>query len=244
MFSLRSLSLLNSKEHLATIPDGKLLINTINAHSFNTAKKDCVFADALMNGDVLIPDGISIVNACRFLKLENRPKERVTGWDLFEFEMDRLNKASQGKKSKVLFFGSNENVLSLIVKNAAVDYPNLEILTFSPPYRKEFSGEENEMMIKVVNDANPDLMWIGMTAPKQEKWAYNNWDKLNINCHVGTIGAVFDFYAGTVSRAPLSWQKYGMEWFYRLVSEPRRMWRRYLVGNIRFILYVLGEMFK
>lgn len=243
MFSLRTLKLIKNIEQLASIPEGKVLINTINAHSFNTAKKDCAFAEALMGGDALIPDGMSVVNACRILKLNDRPNERVTGWDLFIFEMDRLNKASEQKRSKVMFFGSNEDVLSLIVKNAAKEYPNLDIVTYSPPYRKTFSDEENALMVKMINDANPDLLWIGMTAPKQEKWVYANWDKLNINCHVGTIGAVFDFFAGTITRAPLTWQKYGMEWFYRLVSEPRRMWRRYLLGNIRFILYVIKEMF-
>lgn len=243
MFSFRTLNLLKSKEQLASLPEGKLLINTINAHSYNTAKKDSAFAEALMKGDILIPDGISIVNACRVLNVSNKPTERVTGWDLFVFEMSRLNTQSAGKRSKVLFMGSNENVLSYIVKNAAEQYPNLDIITFSPPYKREFSEEENDEMVKVVNETNPDLMWIGMTAPKQEKWAYSNWDKLNIHCHVGTVGAVFDFFAGTVTRAPLKWQEYGLEWMYRLVSEPRRMWRRYLIGNIRFMLYVIKEMF-
>lgn len=243
MFSFRTLNLLKSKEQLASLPEGKLLINTINAHSYNTAKKDSAFAEALMKGDILIPDGISIVNACRVLNVSNKPTERVTGWDLFVFEMNRLNTQSAGKRSKVLFMGSNENVLSYIVKNAAEQYPNLDIITFSPPYKREFSEEENDEMVKVVNETNPDLMWIGMTAPKQEKWAYSNWDKLNIHCHVGTVGAVFDFFAGTVTRAPLKWQEYGLEWMYRLVSEPRRMWRRYLIGNIRFMLYVIKEMF-
>lgn len=243
MFSFRTLNLLKSKEQLASLPEGKLLINTINAHSYNTAKKDSAFAEALMKGGILIPDGISIVNACRVLNVSNKPTERVTGWDLFVFEMSRLNTQSAGKRSKVLFMGSNENVLSYIVKNAAEQYPNLDIVTFSPPYKREFSEEENDEMVKVVNETNPDLMWIGMTAPKQEKWAYSNWDKLNIHCHVGTVGAVFDFFAGTVTRAPLKWQEYGLEWMYRLVSEPRRMWRRYLIGNIRFMLYVIKEMF-
>lgn len=241
MISFRSLKLLKSKEQLASLPEGKLLINTVNAHSYNTAKRDSFFAEALMKGDVLIPDGVSIVNACRLLNIKDRPSERITGWDLFCFEMNRLNEASKEKRSKVMFLGSNDNVLSLIVKNAAKKYPNLDIITYSPPYKREFSDEDNAIMIEKVNDANPDLLWIGMTAPKQEKWAYSNWDKLNVNCHVGTVGAVFDFFAGTVTRAPLKWQKYGLEWLYRLVSEPRRMWRRYLIGNIRFILYVIKE---
>ena len=74
-----------------------------------------------------------------------------------------------------------------------------------------------------------------MTAPKQEKWTYAHWDELNIHCHVGTIGAVFDFFAGTVEHAPVWWQRHGLEWLYRLLKEPKRMWRRYIIGNALFL---------
>jgi exopolysaccharide biosynthesis WecB/TagA/CpsF family protein len=137
--------------------------------------------------------------------------------------------------------GSSEKVLGLIRQRAAVDYPNLEIVTYSPPYKPEFSEEDNQAMIQAINDANPDLLWIGMTAPKQEKWAYRHWNELNIHCHCGTIGAVFDFYAGTSKRAPLWWQTHCLEWLHRLLSEPRRMWRRYLIGNPLFLWYILKE---
>ena len=140
-----------------------------------------------------------------------------------------------------MFFGSSEKVLSMIRERAANDYPNLEVITYSPPYKQEFSDKDNQAMIKAINDADPDLLWIGMTAPKQEKWAYNHWDELDIHCHCGTIGAVFDFYAGTVKRAPLWWQKHSLEWLYRLLMEPRRMWRRYIIGNARFLYYIYKE---
>ena len=90
MFRLKDLDILGSVAELATLPKGKLLINTINAHSFNTAKKDKLFAEALTNGDALIPDGVSIVKACRWIKAKSQPKERIAGWDLFEFEMNKL----------------------------------------------------------------------------------------------------------------------------------------------------------
>ena len=91
MFRLKDLNILGSKAELASsLPEGKLLINTINAHSFNTAKKDKLFAEALTNGDALIPDGVSIVKACRRIKAKSQPKERIAGWDLFEFEMNKL----------------------------------------------------------------------------------------------------------------------------------------------------------
>ena len=247
MFRLKTLTILGGKAELASLQEGKLLINTINAHSFNTAKKDQLFADALTNGDVLIPDGVSIVKACKWIKAKSQPKERIAGWDLFSFEMEKLERESEelrtkGEESKrVMFMGSSQKVLDLIVKRAAVDYPHLKVVTYSPPYKPEFSDEDNRAIIDAINDANPDLLWIGMTAPKQEKWTYSHWKELNIHCHVGTIGAVFDFFAGTVERAPLWWQEHGLEWLYRLLKEPKRMWRRYIIGNTLFLWNMTKE---
>ena len=238
---------MGSKADLASLPEGKLLINTVNAHSFNTAKKDQLFADALTNGDVLIPDGVSIVKACKWIKTKSQPKERIAGWDLFFFEMNKAEKLGvkneeQGAdKPVVMFMGSSQKVLDLIVKRAAVDYPHLKVVTYSPPYKPEFSDEDNKAIIDAINAANPDLLWIGMTAPKQEKWTYSHWNELNIHCHVGTIGAVFDFFAGTVERAPIWWQEHGLEWLYRLIKEPKRMWRRYIIGNSLFLWNMTKE---
>lgn len=235
------------KTELASLPEGKLLINTINAHSFNTAKKDQLFADALTNGDVLIPDGVSIVKACKWIKAKSQPKERIAGWDLFSFEMEKLERESEklrtkSEKSKiVMFMGSSQKVLDLIVKRAAEVYPHLKVVTYSPPYKPEFSDKDNKAIIDAINAANPDLLWIGMTAPKQEKWTYSHWNELNIHCHVGTIGAVFDFFAGTVERAPIWWQRHGLEWLYRLMKEPKRMWRRYIIGNSLFLWNMVKE---
>ena len=292
MFRLKNLNILGSKAELAALPEGKLLINTINAHSYNTARKDELFAEALTNGDVLIPDGVSIVKACRWIKAKSQPKERIAGWDLFEFEMNKLEECGMknvecgvngeecgmnnssldnsssasadhscsGKRlyepsakrkiqnSKfrerpltVMFMGSSEKVLDLVVKRAAEVYPHLKIVTYSPPYKPEFSEEDNKAIVEAINAVNPDLLWIGMTAPKQEKWTYSHWNELNIHCHVGTIGAVFDFFAGTVERAPMWWQRHGLEWLYRLLKEPKRMWRRYIIGNTLFLWNMLKE---
>lgn len=238
------LTILENRKMLADLPEEKLLINTINAHSFNRAQKDELFAEALANGDYLIPDGASIIKACKWLKAKSQPKERIAGWDLFSFEMQKLNERSgqiDGEKLKVMFMGSSEKVLGLIRERAAKDYPNLEVITFSPPYKPEFSDEDNAAIIKAINEAKPDLLWIGMTAPKQEKWTYQHWNELNIHCHVGTIGAVFDFYAGTAQRAPMWWQEHSLEWLYRLIKEPKRMWRRYVLGNPLFLWNVSKE---
>ena len=244
MFRLKDLDILGSKAELASLPEGKLLINTINAHSYNTARKDKLFAEALTNGDVLIPDGVSIVKACRWIKAKTQPKERIAGWDLFSFEMDKLERESvkcEMLKKTVMFMGSSQRVLDLIVKRAAEVYPHLKVVTYSPPYKPEFSDEDNKAIIDAINAADPDLLWIGMTAPKQEKWTYSHWEELDIHCHVGTIGAVFDFFAGTVERAPMWWQRHGLEWLYRLLKEPKRMWRRYIIGNALFLWNMLKE---
>ena len=287
MFRLKNLNILGSKAELAALPEGKLLINTINAHSYNTARKDELFAEALTNGDVLIPDGVSIVKACRWIKAKSLPEERIAGWDLFSFEMENLERkqcgmlrtarrdACQSKNVEcgannssldnsqsvsadhstfntqhsplrspqrtVMFMGSSQKVLDLIVKRAAEVYPHLKIVTYSPPYKPEFSEEDNKAIVEAINAADPDLLWIGMTAPKQEKWTYSHWNELNIHCHVGTIGAVFDFFAGTVERAPIWWQRHGLEWLYRLLKEPKRMWRRYIIGNALFLWNMLKE---
>ncbi|MBO5251224.1 MAG: WecB/TagA/CpsF family glycosyltransferase [Bacteroidaceae bacterium] len=234
---LRKVNLVESRQDLATLPDGKLLINTINAHSYNTALKDKLFAEALMKGDELIPDGASIIKACRWIKAKSQPKERIAGWDLFTFEMERLNK----KGGKCFFMGSSEKVLALIKEKAKIVYPNITVETYSPPYKPAFSEEDNRHIISTINQANPDLLWIGMTAPKQEKWTYSHWHELDIHCHVGTIGAVFDFFAGTMQRAPIWWQEHSLEWLYRLIKEPRRMWKRYIIGNILFIYNIMKE---
>ena len=254
MFKLKDLDILGSKAELASLPEGKLLINTINAHSYNTARKDKLFAEALTKGDVLIPDGVSIVKACKWIKAKSQPKERIAGWDLFAFEMEhlegsvkcemlnvKLEENNSTLKKTVMFMGSSQRVLDLIVKRAAEVYPHLKVVTYSPPYKPEFSDEDNKAIIDAINAANPDLLWIGMTAPKQEKWTYSHWDELNIHCHVGTIGAVFDFFAGTVERAPMWWQRQGLEWLYRLLKEPKRMWRRYIIGNALFLWNMMAH---
>lgn len=245
LFLLKNLALIESKDELSRIPMGKQLINTINAYSYTMAKHDTLFAKALRYG-YLIPDGASIVKACRNIKANNQPKERIAGWDLFVYEMGIHEALAQnnGCKHKVMFMGSSEHVLSLIRDHAKQIYPHLEIITYSPPYKPVFSELDNDAIIKAINTAQPDLLWIGMTAPKQEKWVYEHWDKLNINCHVGTIGAVFDFFACTAKRAPQWWQDHSLEWLYRLVKEPRRMWRRYIFGNCKFLYYITKEKFS
>ena len=234
---ISDLHLTRSRDDMESWPEGKFLIDTVNAHSFVVAQKDTTFAAALQKADALLPDGISIVKACRWLKTESAPVEKIAGADLFAYEMEKLD----GKGGTCFFLGSNPETLARIVERADKVYPNIRIKTYSPPYKAVFSPEESQTMVDAVNAADPDLLWVGMTAPKQEKWLHEHWPELDIHCHAGAIGAVFDFFAGTVERAPQWWIDHGLEWFYRLIKEPRRTWRRYIINNPKFCGLVLKE---
>lgn len=220
--------------NLENLPDSKLLINTINAHSFNTAQADKLFREAIQNSDILLPDGISIVIATRFIK--GLKFKKIAGSELFYYEMNRLNRIN----GKCFFLGSNINNLNLIVERAKIEFPNIEVSSYSPPFYPEFSSLENTEIIERVNLFKPDVLFIGMSAPKQEKWAYQHFKELDV-FHVCNIGAVFDYYSRRINRAPKSLIKIGLEWLHRLIKEPRRMWRRYLLGNTKFIYLILRE---
>ncbi len=217
------------------LPD-KQLITTLNAHSFNTVRKDPVFYEALKGSDILLPDGISVVMSVRWLK--GKSIKKIAGADLFKYEMQRVHE----KKGTCFFLGSTDSTLSLIKERAHKDYPGIRVHTFSPPYKTEFSEEESLSMVELINNVNPDVLFVGMTAPKQEKWTFEHFKKINAG-HICCIGAVFDFYAGTVHRAPAWMISSGLEWLYRLVKEPKRMWRRYLIGNTLFVAEIIREKF-
>jgi len=223
-------------KELDNIPAGRLLITTLNAHSFNITRQDEFYAESLAKSDILLPDGISVVLAVRLLT--GKKLHKIAGADLFFFEMKRLNE----KGGSCFFLGSSENTLKLIIDHSSSEFPNVRIGKYSPPYKPVFSSEDNKIMIESVNAFKADVLFVGMTAPKQEKWAYEHLGSLNTG-HICCIGAVFDFYAGTISRAPEWMINMGLEWFYRLIKEPSRMWRRYLIGNSKFVWSVIKEMF-
>lgn len=219
---------------LSEISKPKVLINTINAHSYNTIHFDREFDNALRNCDILLPDGVSVVMGIRLLT--GQKIHKIAGADLFDYEMKRLNTLG----GKVFFLGSSDKTLQKIKAKAAKDYPNVKIHSYSPPFKPEFNDQDNQQMIDAVNAVQPDVLFVGMTAPKQEKWAYHHFDELHAG-HICCIGAVFDFYAGNVNRAPQWMIQAGLEWFYRLVKEPKRMWKRYLIGNAQFVVYMMLE---
>lgn len=222
------------QQPLAALPNTKLLINTINAHSYNLAQNDTAFAEALKQSDILLPDGVSIVWA---KKLLNGIKiKKIAGADLFAYEMDRLAKTN----GKCFFLGSSVSTLAKITARAAKEFPTVNIATYSPPFKSKFSETDNQQMLEAINTFNPDVLFVGMTAPKQEKWAATHFNRINAQ-HIGCIGAVFDFYAGTVKRAPAWMIKLGLEWLYRFLLEPQRLWKRYLLGNIKFVVLIGKE---
>jgi N-acetylglucosaminyldiphosphoundecaprenol N-acetyl-beta-D-mannosaminyltransferase len=191
----------------------------VNPHSLTVAAKDNVFQQALKRADILIPDGTGIVIAAKILGLPCT--EKVAGTDFFLGLSREAN-----KRGGIRYF------LAIEVCG-----------TYSPPFKTEFSQEDNSAMISVINNARPDVLWIGMTAPKQEKWIYENRSKLQVP-FIAAIGAVFDFYAGTKNRSSEFWIRIGLEWLPRFLKEPKRLWERNLKSTPIFLWWVMKEKIK
>lgn len=214
----------------------KTIINTINPHSYCVSKSDISFQKALLNSDILLPDGSGIVIAAKFLR--NKKIVKIAGADIHRHLLEDANK----NHKKVFYLGAAPNTLKLIKERISKEYPNINMGSYSPPYKPEFSNEDSQKMINEVNGFNPDILFVGMTAPKQEKWVASNKENLNATITV-SIGAVFDFYAGTVERSGAFWINIGLEWLPRLLKEPKRLWRRNFVSTPLFLWYLLKAKF-
>jgi N-acetylglucosaminyldiphosphoundecaprenol N-acetyl-beta-D-mannosaminyltransferase len=204
-----------------------------NPHSLVTAQIDTGFRAALQACSVVVADGIGVTVAGRMARIDVGP--RITGTDFFLGLMSRLNH----RGGRVMFFGSRDTVLERILARCRREFPNLHVDVLSPPYG-EWSDPENRQMLQRIELARPDVLWVGMTAPRQEKWVYRNAAQLHVSV-IGSIGAVFDFYAGTVVRAPDWACRAGLEWLYRLLREPQRLWRRSIISAPAFLWLVLRE---
>ena len=137
--------------------------------------------------------------------------------------------------------GSTEENLAQIRRRVAKEFPGIRWAgSYAPPFKAEFTEEEDAAMVAAVNESGADVLWVGMTAPKQEIWIHRNLPRLNVQL-AGAIGAAFDFYSGKVKRSHWVWRRLGLEWFPRLVQEPRRLWRRMLVSAPVFVWEVLRE---
>ncbi len=210
-----------------------------NPHSLEVATIDPFFSEAIKNANLIVPDGVGILIGS--VLLGGAIRERVTGSDIFWELSSALNRKNG---FSVFFLGSTVENLAKIEDKMNHDFPNINVLgTYSPSFKAEFADEENFLMIEAVNRVKPDILWIGMTAPKQEKWIYRNKNKLDVRL-LGPIGAAFDFYAGSTRRSSAFFQKTGLEWLPRFLREPRRMWRRNLVSNPRFLLRIIGQRFN
>lgn len=222
---LNSIELANRKRYV---------INTINPHSYVVSKADSKFKKALKTSDILLPDGIGIVKAIKFLNKSNINK--IAGADLHEHLLKYLNDIN----GSAFYLGASEDTLKKISDKIGLKYPNIIVNSYSPPYKQKFNEVDNQLMIDKINKVQPDVLFVGMTAPKQEKWVYENKDKLNVGI-ITCIGAVFDFYAGTVIRPSKFWIDLGLEWLPRLLKEPKRLWRRNLISTPLFAIDVFKE---
>ncbi len=217
--------------------NGKTLISTINQYSFCIGEEDTEFKNALQRSDVLLPDGMAVVAAVQLLS--GTKIKKIAGADIHHCLLDDLNK----KGGSCFYLGSSEDTLLKITTRLASEFPNIKVGTFSPPFKSEFSDADNQQMITAVNAFQPDVLFVGMTAPKQEKWSFQHKAALDAKI-ICSIGAVFDFYAGTVVRPHPFWIQLRMEWFIRLIKEPKRMWKRYLYYGPVFIKLILREKFN
>ena len=215
----------------------KGIVTTISPHSYIVARRDSLFQEALVNSDFIIPDGVGIVIAARILS--GKKIEKIAGSDLHKVILNALNQ----RKGSCFYVGSSKSTLEKIRARLSRELPGVRMGSFSPTFKAIFSTEDNMQMISAINIFKPDVLFVGMTAPKQEKWVYENKHLINAPV-ICSIGAVFDFYAGTVKRPGKFWISIGLEWLPRLIREPKRLWRRTLISTPLFLWFVLKEKFR
>ncbi len=209
-----------------------------NPHSLTVADRDPVFKQALREADAVVADGVGVQIAANLCGRSLGP--RITGIDYFRALMAALNHRGG---ARVAYFGSRESVLELLVARGGAAFPQVSVTrAISPPFG-DWSPETNQRFIDEINESKPDVLWVGMTAPKQEKWVRDNRHKLDCGV-VGSIGAVFDYFAGTVRRAPEWVCDMGLEWAYRLSREPKRLWHRTFVSAPQFLGLAMSEALR
>lgn len=190
---------------------------------------DSEFQQVYKEADLVLTDGMPLI---WISKIKKTPiKEKVSGSDLFPKVCELASKRGY----KVFLLGAAEGVAARAAENLKKKYDKLNIIgTYSPSFGFEEKDKEIQEIIKMINDAKPDILAVGLGAPKQEKFLYKYKEKLNVPISLA-IGASIDFEAGNISRAPKWMQNIGLEWFYRLCKEPRRMAKRYLIDDINII---------
>ena len=209
-----------------------------NAQLVTLAEHHPRFAEAMQAADLAVPDGISVVLASRLLGVPI--PERVTGGDL----MERLCADAAHYGFRVFFLGGLPGAAMMAAWNLEQRYPGLRICgTCCPPPGFENNPQEQARIRAVIDSVRPDLLCVALGAPKQEIWMYENAASLPVGA-VLPVGAAFDTQSGLRRRAPRWVQRIALEWLFRLLMEPRRLWRRYLIGNAEFVLLVLRQWLR
>jgi len=204
-----------------------------NVHTLVTSKNDISLRDSTNNSFLSMPDGKPLSMYANLKGYED--VKQVAGPDF----MPHLFNSEKGIKH--YFYGSTVETLEKLVKNFSELYPEAVIVgSYSPPFR-ELMPSEIENNINNIKESGADIIWIGLGAPKQERWMSEHWEQLKPAILMG-VGAAFDFHAGIKKRAPEWMKKYGLEWFHRLCSEPGRLWKRYLITNTKFMFYILSDV--
>jgi len=206
----------------------------LNPHSAEIAENDELFRKSILNSEFITADGVGIIIAS--ILVRGNIRNRVTGNDIFEGTNKALD--AIGGKSVFLLGSSPENLMKM-KSLFSEDYPNIQISgSLSPELSDSPNRVHDAQIVEMINKTKSDVVWVGLGAPKQEKWVFRNYEQLNVK-FIGPIGAVFDFYTNNIERAGPIWQKLGLEWLPRLLQEPKRLWRRSLVSGPRFLIRVL-----
>jgi N-acetylglucosaminyldiphosphoundecaprenol N-acetyl-beta-D-mannosaminyltransferase len=200
------------------------------------ARKDQYLMEIYNSANIVTADGVPLLWASKLL---GKPiRGRVTGLDL----LPEFSKIASKSKCTFFFLGASEGVADRLKEKLQMENPQLEIVgTYSPPFSSQFTDEENQRIINCINSSKPNVLWVSLTAPKQDIWIYQNILKLNVNVAIG-VGAAFDVVVGDIPRAPIWMQRNGLEWLYRLVKEPNRLFRRYLIEAPLFIPLILIQL--
>lgn len=205
-----------------------------NAHSVVTARQDLNFDDVIRNADMATPDGAPVAWLMKRLGAVNQA--RINGPDLMWKYCAHAEKTGES----MYLYGASDATLEALLKALKSSFPKLHIVgAYSPPFRA-LTREEDDAIIQEINNSGAGVVWVSLGCPKQEKWMQEHRGKINA-VMVG-VGAAFDYHAGTIKRAPLWMQRHGLEWLHRLMSEPRRLWKRYLITNSLFILYAARQL--
>jgi N-acetylglucosaminyldiphosphoundecaprenol N-acetyl-beta-D-mannosaminyltransferase len=214
----------------------KTYVVTPNVDHIVKLESDPEFVQCYNSAGLVVADGAPLIFASRLLGTPL--KERIAGSDLFCALCER----SAQHKYSLFFLGGMDGVATTAMDVLRQQYPGINVVgTYSPPFGFDKNQQENEKIISLINDQKPDILFVGVGAPKQEKWIYHNLRHLDVHVALGT-GAAFDFAAKSIKRAPRSFRNLHMEWFWRFLHEPTRLFKRYFVDSAEFLPILFRQM--